>query len=118
VGGGDSAIESALGLAHQPDTPVSLSYRGDAFDRAKERNRTRLAQAIEAGSIEALLKSEVREIRRDVVVLEHQGCLRLVPNDVVVIRIGGEAAYPFLQRLGVRIVRKEVALAAPSAQAG
>jgi thioredoxin reductase len=40
VGGGDSAIESALGLANQPDTEVRLSYRSDAFARVKPRNRT------------------------------------------------------------------------------
>ncbi|MEQ1692016.1 MAG: NAD(P)-binding domain-containing protein, partial [Gemmatimonas sp.] len=31
VGGGDSAIESAVGLANQPNTEVRLSYRGDSF---------------------------------------------------------------------------------------
>lgn len=110
VGGGDSAIESALGLANQVGTTVTLSYRGTDFTRAKERNREKLQAAIAAGRIEALLSSEVREIRPDMVVLEHDGCLRLVPNDGVVIRIGGEAPYPFLERLGVRIVTKEVAL--------
>jgi len=110
VGGGDSAIESALGLANQDGTTVTLSYRGTDFARAKERNRDKLKAAIEAGRIEALLQSEVREIRSDVAVLEYEGCLRLLPNDGVVIRIGGEAPYPFLERLGVSIVTKEVAL--------
>jgi hypothetical protein len=35
-----------------------------------------------------------------------------VPNDVVIVRIGGEAPFPFLERLGIHIVRREVALAA------
>lgn len=110
VGGGDSALESALGLANQPDTPVTLSYRGSSFDKAKERNRAKLDAAVEAGRIELLLESQVREIRRDVVVLEHEGALRLLPNDTVIVRVGGEAPYPFLERIGVRIVRKEVAV--------
>jgi thioredoxin reductase/Pyruvate/2-oxoacid:ferredoxin oxidoreductase delta subunit len=118
VGGGDSAIETALGLAHQPKTAVTLSYRGGAFERAKERNRDRIAQAAAAGKVELLMESQVREIRRDVVVLDHQGLVRLVPNDVTVIRIGGEAAYPFLQRIGVRVVVKEVEFARVAAQAG
>jgi len=33
-----------------------------------------------------------------------------LPNDGVVVRIGGEAPYPFLERIGVRIVKKELAL--------
>jgi thioredoxin reductase len=118
VGGGDSAIETGLGLAHQPKTAVTLSYRGGAFERAKERNRDRIAQAAAAGKVELLMESQVREIRRDVVVLDHQGLVRLVPNDVTVIRIGGEAAYPFLQRIGVRVVVKEVEFARVAAQAG
>jgi hypothetical protein len=36
----------------------------------------------------------------------------------VIIRIGGEAPYPFLERIGVRIVRKEIALEPQSAAAG
>ena len=59
-GGLADAIESALGLANQEGTTVTLSYRGTDFTRAKERNRDKLQAAIEAGRIEALLQSEVR----------------------------------------------------------
>ena len=110
VGGGDSAVESAIGLANQAGTTVTLSYRGAEFGRVKERNRVKLAAAVEAGRVTVRLESEVREIRPDVVVLDHQGRAHLEPNDYVFIRIGGEAAYPFLERLGVRIVHKEIAL--------
>jgi thioredoxin reductase (NADPH) len=110
VGGGDSAVESALGLANQSGTHVSLSYRGAEFGRVKDRNREKIDAAIAAGKVELLLESQVREIRREVVVLEHAGTPRLLPNDGVVIRIGGEAPYPFLERIGVRIVKKELAL--------
>jgi thioredoxin reductase len=108
VGGGDSAIESALGLANQPHTPVTLSYRGDTFARVKDRNRAKLEAAVAAGKVTALLGSTVREIRDDVVVLEHEGHAHVLPNDVVIVRIGGEAPYPFLERIGIRIVRKEI----------
>lgn len=110
VGGGDSAVESALGLANQPHTPVVLSYRGEAFGRVKERNRAKLDAAIAAGQVTVMLGSQVREIREDVVVLEHEGRSHVLPNDVVIVRIGGEAPYPFLERIGIRIVRKEIAL--------
>jgi putative YpdA family bacillithiol system oxidoreductase len=110
VGGGDSAIESALGLANQAGTTVTLSYRGSEFSRVKERNREKLDAAVASGRVELLLGSQVKEVRRDVVVLEHEGTLRLLPNDGVVIRIGGEAPYPFLERIGVKIVKKELAL--------
>jgi thioredoxin reductase len=110
VGGGDSAVESALGLANQPGTAVALAYRGTSFDRVKERNREKLDAAVTAGRVERLLETHVREIRREVVVLDHAGTPRLLPNDGVVVRIGGEAPTPFLERTGVRIVKKELAL--------
>jgi thioredoxin reductase/Pyruvate/2-oxoacid:ferredoxin oxidoreductase delta subunit len=118
VGGGDSALESALGLAHQPGTEVTLSYRGEDFERAKERNRDRIRKAAAEGQVTLLMRSQVREIRRGVTAIEHEGGLRLVPTDTVVVRIGGEAAYPFLQRMGVRIVRKEIAVPLAEAHAG
>jgi thioredoxin reductase len=37
VGGGDSAIEAAMGLEHQVGNQVTLSYRKEAFSRIKER---------------------------------------------------------------------------------
>jgi cation diffusion facilitator CzcD-associated flavoprotein CzcO len=49
VGGGDSALESAIGLASQPDTTVTLSYRGQEFPRVKERNQEKLGAAVAAG---------------------------------------------------------------------
>jgi thioredoxin reductase/NAD-dependent dihydropyrimidine dehydrogenase PreA subunit len=108
VGGGDSAVESALGLANQPDTRVTLSYRGQAFTRLRERNRQKLEAAVAARSVELLMPSVVQEIRREVVVMDHLGQQRSLPNDTVIVRIGGEAPYPFLERIGVRIVTKEI----------
>jgi len=109
VGGGDSAIESVLGLINQPGTTVTLSYRGSAWDRVKDRNREKLEKAIAAGKLTPMLESHVREVRHDVVVLEVDGESTILPNDFVVIRIGGDAPYTMLERLGVRIVEKELA---------
>ena len=39
VGGGDSAVEAALGLAAQPGNVVTLSYRKQSFTRIKSRNQ-------------------------------------------------------------------------------
>jgi putative YpdA family bacillithiol system oxidoreductase len=108
VGGGDSAIESALGLANQTGTEVALSYRGEGFSRIKDRNRSKIDAAIAAGRVRPIYKSTVREIRKDVVVLDIGGESSILPNDFVVVRVGGDAPYAFLERLGVRIVQKDV----------
>jgi thioredoxin reductase len=115
VGGGDSAVESALGLANQQGTTVALSYRGDAFGRVKERNRLKLDEAVARGKVTLMLGSQVREIRAGVVALEWQGRPHVLPNDAVIVRIGGTPPYDFLRRIGVLIVRKEIPIAAPEA---
>ena len=115
VGGGDSAIESAIGLANQQGTTVTLSYRKDAFDRVKPRNLEKLEAARAAGRVTVLLRSVVREIRDDVAVLDLAGESRIVPVDDVIVRIGGNPPQALLERAGVRMVEKELAL--PSAEA-
>jgi thioredoxin reductase len=106
VGGGDSAVESALGLARQAGTTVTLSYRGDALTRIKDRNREKLDAAVAAGRVNLLFRSHVREIREDLVLLECDSGPRLLPNDDVIVRIGGEAPVALLERIGVRFVTK------------
>lgn len=108
VGGGDSAIESALGLANQVGTQVTLAYRGTAFDRIKPRNRQKLDDAVAKARLTVLLESHVREIREDRVVLDVKGTSTILPSDNVIVRIGGEAPAAFLEKLGVRMVEKDV----------
>ncbi|HET9235384.1 MAG TPA: NAD(P)-binding domain-containing protein, partial [Candidatus Eisenbacteria bacterium] len=109
VGGGDSAVESAVGLAKQPDTRVHLSYRGSRFDRVKDRNVAKLEAAVQAGKVDLLLGSTVREIERGSVLLETGGGPMMLHVDDVVVRIGGDAPYDFLERIGVRLVEKDLA---------
>jgi thioredoxin reductase/ferredoxin len=110
VGGGDSAVESAVGLASQKGTEVTLSYRGDDFTRVKERNQAKLAAEEERGRVRVVRRSRVREIRAADVVLDVDGRPRELANDYVVVRAGGDPPFAFLERVGVRIVTKEIAL--------
>lgn len=110
VGGGDSAIESAVGLGNQDGTTVHLSYRGDSFPRIKPRNQEKLDRSVAAGRVTLLLRTQLREVRADVAILEGPAGTMILPNDDVVIRIGGDAPFPFLEQIGVRIVQKDVPL--------
>ena len=109
VGGGDSALESALGLARQAGTEVTLCHRKSTFERVADRNRRMLTSAAEEGKIRLLLNSAVREIRADCVVVEVGGQPTILPNDSVIVRVGGEAPTAFLERVGVRMIKKELA---------
>ena len=62
VGGGDSALEAATSIADEPGTTVTLSYRSEAFSRAKEKNRIRVENAQKAGRLQVLMKSNVKQI--------------------------------------------------------
>jgi thioredoxin reductase/Pyruvate/2-oxoacid:ferredoxin oxidoreductase delta subunit len=111
VGGGDSAVESALGLANQPGTVVHLSYRQSTFERVKERNRAKLAAAVSAGRLQLILGSRVVELREGAAVLEHEGRRFTLPADDVIVRIGGDPPFAFLEKVGIRLVDKDVPLA-------
>jgi thioredoxin reductase/Pyruvate/2-oxoacid:ferredoxin oxidoreductase delta subunit len=110
VGGGDSAVESAVGLANQRGTEVVLSYRGDDFRRVKDRNRAKIEAEESKGRVTVMRRSQVREIRPQEVLLEIDGRPRVLPNDYVIVRVGGDPPHEFLRRIGVRLVTKEVAL--------
>ncbi len=109
VGGGDSAVEAAMGLACQKGNRVLLTYRQGAFGRIKERNVVRLEECRRKGSIEIVLNSRITEIRRESVLLEVAGRIREVPNDFVWIFAGGTPPNDFLRQIGVALGARDLA---------
>ena len=101
VGGGDSAIETALALSEQPGTEVTLSYRGDKFWRAKQYNVDALEKAVQSGKIRLFLRSQVVEIRKDRVTLSLPDGTTSIPNDWVFVMIGGTLPNKLLRQLGI-----------------
>lgn len=106
VGGGDSAIESAMLLMEQND--VILSYRKDKFSRIKPKNREKINEAIESGKIHAAFNSNLVEIKDDKVMLNYSdtGETIEVDNDLVYIFAGGELPTAFLQNAGIEITKR------------
>jgi len=102
VGGGDSAVEAAIGLARQAGTDVTLSYRKPGLFRIKQKNQTSAESLIARGRIRALFGSEVDSIEEDRVTLRIGDQRRTLPNDDVFVFIGGEPPYRLLERCGVR----------------
>lgn len=101
VGGGDSAIEAAMGLAHQPGNVVTLSYRRAEFSRLKDRNAKRIAEHMIKGKVRVLFNSMPKEFRTGSVVIEHDGKEQELPNDLVWIFAGGTPPSDFLKAAGV-----------------
>ncbi|HKW64410.1 MAG TPA: NAD(P)-binding domain-containing protein [Candidatus Acidoferrum sp.] len=101
VGGGDSAIEAAMGLGHQVGNQVTLSYRKEAFSRIKERNAQRIQESIRKGKVKVVFNSNPVAFRKDSVVLDVGGRIHEIPNDYVWIFAGGEPPTAFLKKIGV-----------------
>jgi len=102
VGGGDSAIEAALGLAAQSGNDVTLSYRKPEFFRIKARNEERIRSAAAEGAVKLLLGSDVRSVGEEHVDLTAQGRAARLANDFVFVFAGGEPPYPLLKGMGIR----------------
>mgnify|MGYP001829227328 CR=1 FL=1 len=102
VGGGDSAVEAAMGLAHQEDCRVTLSYRKAELMRIKQRNADRIEPLIADGTLDFLGATTVTAILGDRVDLEGPDGPVSVPNDEMFILAGGIPPFGFLRQLGVR----------------
>jgi thioredoxin reductase (NADPH) len=101
VGGGDSAIEAALGLACQPGNEVTLSYRKTAFHRIKERNAKRIEESIRLGKVRVIFDSIPVEFRNDSVVLSIGDRSEVLANDYVWIFAGGTPPTDLLKKIGI-----------------
>ena len=112
VGGGDSAIEAAMGLGHQRGNKVILSYRKESFSRIKDRNVKRLADCVGNGKVHVAFNSHPVELMEDTVVLEVNGELLEISNDFVWIFAGGTPPNDFLKKIGVEFGMRDMTLEA------
>ena len=106
VGGGDSALEAATSIADEPGTHVTISYRSEAFSRAKEKNRQKVEAAVAAGTLTTLMKSTTKEITGGTVILDQEGERIEIDNDVIIVSAGGVLPTPMLKDLGIEIETK------------
>jgi thioredoxin reductase len=107
VGGGDSAVEAAMGLASQHGNRVTLSYRQERFNRIKDRNEQRMNACIRSGKIQALLSSNPVEFKPESVILDVKGQQQEIPNDFVWIFAGGMPPFDFLKKIGVGFGKRD-----------
>jgi thioredoxin reductase/Pyruvate/2-oxoacid:ferredoxin oxidoreductase delta subunit len=106
VGGGDSALESAVTIGEQQGSHVTLSYRSEAFSRVKKKNRIKLEEAEKNGQVRVLLKSNVKRILERTVELEQNGEIIVLPNDAVIVNAGGILPSGLLKEMGIQVETK------------
>ncbi len=108
VGGGDSAVEAAMGLASQVGNTVTVSYRQNSFSRIKDRNAKRIEDFMRKGKLKVIFNSTPVEFRTDVVILDVNGAQQTLPNDYVWIFAGGEPPTAFLKKIGIGFSDRDV----------
>ena len=100
VGGGDSAVEAAVGLSLQPGNVVTLSYRREKLVRIKKKNEDAFARA---RNIHTLFNSQPLEITPTHVRLQTADGPVALENDYVFVFAGGVPPFDLLQRAGIRM---------------
>jgi thioredoxin reductase/Pyruvate/2-oxoacid:ferredoxin oxidoreductase delta subunit len=106
VGGGDSAIEAAMSLANQSGNHVTISYRGETFNRIKPMNKVRLEQALSKNNLKVMYSSNLTEIGEKHVKIASGTGDSSLHNDYVYILAGGELPNEYLKSLGIQIEKK------------
>jgi len=107
VGGGDSAVESAMLLADEKNR-VTLSYRGETFSRLKPKNLDRVNEYIKKKKIKPLFDSNVKEIFNDSVVftINNSSNELKIKNELTYVFAGGILPTSFLEGIGIKITKK------------
>ena len=103
VGGGDSALEAAIQIVKDSDAKVALSYRGESFNKCRDANRKKLQALVDTHRVQALMDSEVDKITPDEVVLTVAGAPLVLPNDFVIVSVGGVLPLEFLSKLQISL---------------
>jgi thioredoxin reductase (NADPH) len=107
VGGGDSAIESAL-LLTGGNNVITISYRSNSFSRLKPKNLEKINEAASQGKIKIFFNSNVKEIKDKSVLLSinNDEEIKEIENDIVYIFAGGILPTMFLEQIGIKITKK------------
>jgi len=106
VGGGDSALEAAATIAEETNAIVDLSYRSDAFARAKRKNRARVDAAAASGRLTVRLSSHITSISKSAVQLKTANGPIELPNDAIIVCAGGVLPTDFLKSIGIHTTTK------------
>jgi thioredoxin reductase len=103
VGGGDSALETAIATAYTANS-VILSYRKPDFARPKEGNVEKLNALVSDGKMKLMMESSVKEIKDDIVVLKSKdGSESEIKNSMLFCMIGRELPVQFFKRSNIKM---------------
>jgi thioredoxin reductase/NAD-dependent dihydropyrimidine dehydrogenase PreA subunit len=107
VGGGNAAADCAIALVEAAlCTSVSLSYRRPQLARLRGSVRAKLETLMREHKVQPYLGTELVSIAADHVALKRGDTLERVPNDHVIVQIGGTSPSDLLKTIGIQLVEK------------
>lgn len=104
VGLGDVAMETAIALARQPGTAVTVVHRGEGFTRGNARNIAEVKRLADAGRIGLRFATEVAAVDVDRITLRGPKGETRLGYDAVLVLIGSIPPWDALRAAGVRTV--------------
>jgi thioredoxin reductase len=102
VGLGDTAMEAAIALARQPDTQVTIAYRGSDFRRGKARNIDEMRRLVDKGRIRIVFEATVTRVERHRVEVSGKHGSESIKMDALFVMIGAILPWEFLSSIGVK----------------
>jgi thioredoxin reductase/NAD-dependent dihydropyrimidine dehydrogenase PreA subunit len=105
AGLGDTAMEAAIAIARQPETSVTISYRGSTFARGKARNIAEVKDLVAKGRLRILFDTVPVAVTKTTVtvagVTAGKGRRTLQAEGLLVL-VGGVPSWDLLARAGIR----------------
>jgi thioredoxin reductase/NAD-dependent dihydropyrimidine dehydrogenase PreA subunit len=101
AGLGDVAMESALALAAQPGTSVTVVARSTGFRRGRKRNIDALSALAAEGRVRLVFEAEITRIMPHAVEARVLGVERSFPCEAVFVHVGRVASHELLARTGI-----------------
>lgn len=105
AGLGDTAMEAAIAIARQPETSVTITYRGSTFTRGKSRNIAELKELLAKGRLRILFDTVPVAVTKTSVTVagtkEGKG-RRTVQAEALMVLVGGVASWGLLEAAGIR----------------
>jgi thioredoxin reductase len=104
AGLGDTAMEAAIAIARQPETSVTISYRGSTFARGKARNIAEVKDLVAKGRLRLLFETVPVAVTRTSVtvagVTSGKG-RRTLQAEALLVLVGGVPSWDLLERAGL-----------------
>jgi thioredoxin reductase len=104
AGLGDTAMEAAIAIARQPETSVTISYRGSAFARGKARNIAEVKDLVAKGRLRILFDTVPVAVTKTTVtvagVTAGKGRRTLQAEGLLVL-VGGVPSWDLLENVGI-----------------